>query len=56
VAMLTIASVAAFLASGPNPSWLNKDRNLGLLCKVLIVAGFVLKESSNSSSASSVPA
>jgi hypothetical protein len=54
--MLTIALVAAFLASGPNPSWLNKDRNLGLLYKVLIATGFVLKESSNSSSVSSVSA
>jgi hypothetical protein len=38
-AIVMSASVAAFLASGPNPSWLNKDLNFGLFYRVLTAAG-----------------
>jgi hypothetical protein len=38
-AIAIMASVAAFLASGPNPNWLNKDLNFGLFYKVLTAAG-----------------
>jgi hypothetical protein len=38
-AIVISASVAAFLASGPNPIWLNNDLNFGLFCRVLTAAG-----------------
>ena len=39
--------MATLLASGPNPSWLNSDLNLGFFWKVLTVLGW--KDPSNSS-------
>ena len=38
-AIVMSASVAAFLVSGPNLSWLNKDLNFGLFHRVLTAAG-----------------
>ena len=39
-AILMRDSVATLLASGPNPSWLNSDLNLGFFWRVLTVLGW----------------
>ena len=53
VAILMKDSVATLLASGPNPSWLNSDMNLGFFWRALTVLGW--KDPSDSSASAEFP-